>query len=168
MSVTLHTTLGDIKIEVFCDVTPRAAENFLGHCAAGTYNDVKWHRNIKSFMIQTGDPTGTGKGGQSIWGKPFADEIRSTLKFDRRGIVACANAGPDTNKAQFFITYGKQPHLDGKYTIIGKVIDGAEDGGTLDAMEVVPVDAKNRPTSEIRMTGVTVHANPIAMKAIGK
>ncbi|GAC94508.1 hypothetical protein PHSY_002080 [Pseudozyma hubeiensis SY62] len=168
MSVTLHTNLGDLKIEVFCDITPRAAENFLGHCASGTYNSVKWHRNIKSFMIQTGDPTGTGKGGHSIWGKPFADEIRSTLRFDRRGIVACANAGPDTNKSQFFITYAKQPHLDGKYTIIGKVIDGAEDGGTLDAMEAVDVDAKNRPTSEIRMTGVSIHANPIAIKAIGK
>ncbi|SAM83354.1 related to peptidylprolyl isomerase (cyclophilin)-like protein [Ustilago bromivora] len=93
MSVTLHTTLGNIKIEVFCDVTPRAVENFLGHCATGTYNNVKWHRNIKSFMIQTGDPTGTGKGGQSIWGKPFPDEIRSQLKFDRRSIVACTNAG---------------------------------------------------------------------------
>ncbi len=157
-----------VQVEVFCETTPRAAENFLGHCAAGTYDDVKWHRNIKTFMIQTGDPTGTGKGGQSIWGKPFADEIRSTLKFDRRGIVACANAGPDTNKSQFFITYAKHPHLDGKYTIIGKVIDGAEDGGTLDAMEAVPVDAKNRPTTEIRMTGVTIHANPLALKSIGK
>ncbi|KAJ1573894.1 hypothetical protein NDA15_006970 [Ustilago hordei] len=150
--------------QVFCDVTPRAVQNFLGHCATGTYNDVKWHRNIKSFMIQTGDPTGTGKGGRSIWGKPFPDEIRSQLKFDRRSIVACANAGPDTNKSQFFITYAKQPHLDGKYTIIEKVIDGAEDGRTLDVMESVPVDAKNRPTSEIRMMGVTIHANPIARR----
>jgi len=111
-------------------------------------------------MIQTGDPTGQGKGGQSIWGAPFADEIRSTLKFNARGIVAMANSGPDSNKSQFFITYSKQPHLDGKYTIIGKVIDGAE--SALDAMERVPVNAKNRPLNEIKLTHVTIHANPIA------
>jgi cyclophilin family peptidyl-prolyl cis-trans isomerase len=95
-------------------------------------------RNLKGFMIQGGDPTGTGKGGQSIWGKPFADEVRSTLKvstgfscsslllprckFNSRGVVAMANAGPDTNKSQFFITFAKQSHLDGKYTILGKQV----------------------------------------------
>ncbi|PWN53374.1 peptidyl-prolyl cis-trans isomerase-like 3 [Violaceomyces palustris] len=168
MSVTLHTSLGDLKIEVFCEAVPKAAENFLANCAAGTYDNVKWHRNIKGFMIQTGDPTGTGKGGQSIWGKPFSDEIRSTLKFNARGIVAMANSGPNTNKSQFFITYAKQPHLDGKYTIFGKVIDGAEDGGALDAMEKVPVDEKNRPIHEIRLNSVTIHANPIAAKAANR
>ncbi|KAK7463407.1 Peptidyl-prolyl cis-trans isomerase cyp10 [Stygiomarasmius scandens] len=111
-------------------------------------------------MIQTGDPTGSGKGGQSIWGSPFSDEIRSTLKFNARGVVAMANSGPDSNKSQFFITYSKQPHLDGKYTIIGKVIDGAD--STLDAMERAPVNNKNRPVSEIKLDYVTIHANPIA------
>lgn len=111
-------------------------------------------------MIQTGDPTASGKGGQSIWGAPFADEIRSTLKFNARGVVAMANSGPDTNKSQFFITYAKQPHLDGKYTILGKVIDGAD--STLDAMERVPVNNKNRPLNEIKLTHITIHANPIA------
>ncbi|WFD32314.1 peptidylprolyl isomerase [Malassezia sp. CBS 17886] len=163
MSVSLHTTLGDIKVEIFCETVPRAAENFLAHCAVGTYDRVKWHRNIKDFMIQTGDPSDTGKGGQSIWGKPFQDEIRATLKFNARGIVAMANSAPDTNRSQFFITYSKQPHLDGKYTIIGKVIDGEE---TLDAMEKVPVDGKNRPLDEIRMQGVTIHANPIAQREL--
>lgn len=114
-------------------------------------------------MIQTGDPTGTGKGGQSIWGKPFADEIRSTLKFNQRGIVAMASSGRDTNKSQFFILYAKQPHLDGNYTIIGRVIDGAING-TLDLMEKVAVNEKHRPVQEIKMTGVTIHANPIADK----
>jgi len=103
-------------------------------------------------MIQTGDPTGTGKGGQSIWGLPFADEIRSTLKFNNRGILAMANAGLDTNKSQFFITYSKQAHLEGKYTILGRVIDGAD--STLDAMEKVPVNEKNRPIHEIRLRSV--------------
>jgi peptidyl-prolyl cis-trans isomerase-like 3 len=111
-------------------------------------------------MIQTGDPLGTGKGGQSIWAKPFPDEIRSTLKFNSRGMVAMANSGPDSNKSQFFITYAKQPHLDSKYTIFGKVIDGVD--STLDVMERVPVNNKNRPLSEITLTHITIHANPIA------
>ncbi|KAI5449933.1 Peptidyl-prolyl cis-trans isomerase cyp10 [Naganishia albida] len=160
MSVTLHTNLGDLKIEVFCESTPKAAKNFLALCAAGVYDNNIFHRNIKTFMIQTGDPTGTGKGGQSIYGAPFEDEIRPTLKFNARGIVACANAGPNTNKSQFFITYGKQPSLDGKYTIFGKVIDGAD--STLDAMEKVPVNPKHRPLQEIKLLSVTIHANPIA------
>jgi peptidyl-prolyl cis-trans isomerase-like 3 len=80
MSVTLHTSLGDLKIEVFCEAVPTAAENFLALCASGAYDGCLFHRNIKGFMAQTGDPTGTGKGGQSIWGKTFADEVRSTLK----------------------------------------------------------------------------------------
>jgi len=139
---------------------PKAAENFLALCASGYYDNCLFHRNIKGFMVQTGDPTGTGKGGQSIWGQPFADEIRSTLKFNNRGILAMANAGLDTNKSQFFVTYTKQPHLEGKYTIFGRVIDGAD--STLDAMERVPVNEKHRPTHEIRLKGVTIHANPIA------
>ncbi|KAJ1307190.1 hypothetical protein OPQ81_001305 [Rhizoctonia solani] len=164
MSVTLHTSLGDLKIEVFCEAVPKAAENFLALCASGAYDGCIFHRNIKGFMIQTGDPTGTGKGGQSIWGKPFGDEIRATLKFNARGIVAMANSGPDSNKAQFFITYSKQSHLDAKYTIFGKVIDGAD--STLDAMERVVVNEKNRPLHEIKINSVTIHANPIAMAAL--
>jgi len=111
-------------------------------------------------MIQTGDPSGSGKGGQSIWGETFADELRSTLKFNARGVVAMANSGPNTNKSQFFITYSKQPHLDTKYTIFGKVIDGVD--SALDTMERVPVNNKNRPLSEIKLTHITIHANPIA------
>jgi len=160
MSVTLHTSHGDLKIEIFCEATPKAAENFLALCAGGYYDGCKFHRNIKGFMVQTGDPTGSGKGGQSLWGAPFADEIRSTLKFNARGVVAMANSGPDTNKSQFFITYAKQAHLDGKYTVFGKVIDGAD--STLDAIERVPVNEKNRPLNEIILEHVTIHANPIA------
>lgn len=160
MSVTLHTSHGDLKIEIFCEAVPKAAENFLALCASNAYDNTIFHRNIKGFMIQGGDPTGTGKGGQSIWGKPFADEVRSTLKINARGVVAMANSGPDTNKSQFFIAYAKQAHLDGKYTILGKVIDGAD--STLDAMEKVPVNEKNRPLHEIRLSNITIHANPIA------
>ncbi|RXW17584.1 hypothetical protein EST38_g8269 [Candolleomyces aberdarensis] len=83
MSVTLHTNLGDLKIEVFCEAVPRAAENFLALCASNYFDGCIFHRNIKTFIVQTGDPAGTGKGGQSIWGAPFEDEIRSTLKASR-------------------------------------------------------------------------------------
>lgn len=78
--MTLHTNLGDIKCEVFCDQVPRTAENFLALCASGYYDGTVFHRNIKGFMIQGGDPTGTGKGGTSIWGTKFADEFRESLK----------------------------------------------------------------------------------------
>ncbi|CAA7269581.1 unnamed protein product [Cyclocybe aegerita] len=137
-------------------------QNFLALCASGYYDGCIFHRNIRGFIVQTGDPTGSGKGGQSIWGSPFSDEIRSTLKFNARGVVAMANSGndSDSNKSQFFITYAKQPHLDGKHTIFGKVIDGAD--STLDAIERVPVNNKNRPLNEIKLTSVTIHANPIA------
>lgn len=162
MSVTIHTELGDLKIEVFCESVPKTAENFLALCASGYYDNCVFHRNIPGFMVQTGDPTGTGKGGNSIWGRKFNDEIRSTLKHNARGIVSMANSGPNTNGSQFFITYAKHPHLDTKYTVFGKVIDGAD--STLDALEKLPVDEKSRPLQEIRIKSITIHANPIADK----
>uniref|UniRef100_UPI004038E942 peptidyl-prolyl cis-trans isomerase-like 3 isoform X2 n=1 Tax=Callospermophilus lateralis TaxID=76772 RepID=UPI004038E942 len=119
MSVTLHTDVGDIKIEVFCERTPKTCENFLALCASNYYNGCIFHRNIKGFMVQTGDPTGTGRGGNSIWGKKFEDEYSEYLKHNVRGVVSMANNGPNTNGSQFFITYGKQPHLDMKYTVFG-------------------------------------------------
>lgn len=117
MSVTLHTTLGNIKLELYCEEVPRTATNFLALCASGYYDDTIFHRNIRGFMIQGGDPTGTGKGGRSIYddspnGK-FNDEIVDVLKHSRRGVVSMANSGPNTNGSQFFITYKAQPHLNG-------------------------------------------------------
>ncbi|CAN6647998.1 peptidyl-prolyl cis-trans isomerase [Trichomonascus vanleenenianus] len=159
MSVTLHTDLGDIKIEVFCESVPKTAENFLAHCAKGTYDGTKIHRNIKGFMAQMGDPTGTGKGGESIWGGKFEDEIKPTLRHNKRGIVSMANSGPNTNGSQFFITYAKQVPLDGKYSVFGKLIGGMD---TLDKLEAVQVDKKNRPITPIYIKSVTMHANPLA------
>ncbi|GAA5808030.1 cytochrome P450 monooxygenase 4 [Mucor flavus] len=164
MSVTLHTDLGDLKIEVFCESVPKTAENFLALCASGYYDNNLFHRNIPGFMLQTGDPTGTGKGGNSIWGRKFNDEIRSALKHNARGIVSMANSGPNTNGSQFFITYAKHPHLDTKFTVFGKVIDGGD--STLDAFEKIPTDEKNRPTQELRIRSITIHANPIADKQL--
>ena len=98
MSLTLHTSHGDIKLELFCELCPQACKNFLALCAKGYYNDTIFHRNIKNFIIQGGDPTGTGKGGESIYnGEPFRDEIHQDIKHDKRGILAMANSGPHTN-----------------------------------------------------------------------
>jgi peptidyl-prolyl cis-trans isomerase-like 3 len=163
MSVTLQTSLGDVKIEIACDLVPRAAFNFLALAASGAYENTTFHRNIKGFMIQGGDPTGTGKGGDSVWGGTFDDELCGELRHDRRGVVAMANKGPNTNRAQFFICYAKQPHLNSKYTIVGRVIDGFE---VLDAMERVPVGAKDKPLTEIKIKHVHIHANPLAENGI--
>eukprot|EP00052_Salpingoeca_macrocollata_P035311 m.14263 g.14263 ORF g.14263 m.14263 type:complete len:164 (-) comp7821_c0_seq1:315-806(-) len=160
MSVTLHTDLGDIKVELYCDLAPKACENFLALCASGYYNNNLITRNIKGFMFQTGDPTGSGKGGQSIWGHKFADEFSDMLKHNTRGVLSMASSGPDTNRSQFFVTYAKAPHLDRKYTIFGRVIDGFD---TLDYLEKVPVDQKSyRPVNNVHVRSVTIHANPLA------
>jgi peptidyl-prolyl cis-trans isomerase-like 3 len=161
MSVTLHTSHGDLKIEIFCEQVPKAAKNFLALCAKGDYDGTIFHRNIKGFIVQGGDPTGTGKGGQSIYGPKFEDEIVSSLQHDKRGVLSMANSGPNTNASQFFITYSKQSHLDGSYTIFGKVIDGFE---TLELMEVEPVGKNNRPINPITINSVVIHSNPIADK----
>ena len=159
MAVTLHTSMGDLKLEVFCDSVQKTAENFLALCASGYYDGTIFHRNIKGFMIQGGDPTGTGKGGTSIWGDKFADEFASSLKHDSRGIVSMANSGPNTNGSQFFISYKPAAHLNNKYAVFAKVIHGLE---TLDAMEKVPVNERDRPLESITLNRVTIHSNPLA------
>lgn len=160
MAVSLQTSQGVIKLELFCDKVPRTCENFLALAASGYYNKTLFHRNMKGFMLQGGDPTGTGKGGESIFGGVFADEIHPECPLHyKRGIVSMANNGPDTNGSQFFITYSPQPHLNSKYTVFGQVIDGFE---VLDAIERVPVGKKNRPTTDITLNSVTIHANPLA------
>lgn len=159
MSVTLHCDVGDIKLELFCEQCPKACENFLALAASDYYNDNLFHRNIKGFMVQTGDPSGTGKGGASIWGSKFPDEICDGLKHAQRGAVSMANSGPNSNGSQFFITYSAQPSLDLKYTVFAKVIDGFE---ALDVLEKAPVNAKYKPLKETRLRCITIHANPIA------
>lgn len=162
MAVTLHTSHGEVKLELHCEEVPHTAENFLALCASGYYNDTLFHRNIRGFMIQGGDPTGTGKGGKSIYNTPngkFPDEIRDTLKHSKRGVVSMANSGANTNGSQFFITYKAVPSLNGKYTVFGQVIDGLE---VLDRTEKVPSGPADRPTQEIKLHKVTIHANPVA------
>mmetsp|Transcript_4724 Transcript_4724/g.7734 ORF Transcript_4724/g.7734 Transcript_4724/m.7734 type:complete len:166 (-) Transcript_4724:162-659(-) len=159
MSLTIKTNLGVLKVELFCAQVPKACKNFLALAASGYYDNTTFHRNIKGFMIQGGDPTGTGKGGQSIYGGYFEDEFVSTLKHERRGCLSMVNTGPGTNGSQFFITYSRQPHLNGVYTTFGRLIDGLD---TLDKMEKEPVNAKNKPTRPMKIESIVIHANPIA------
>ncbi len=120
----LETNVGVIEIKLFEDIAPKACENFTKLIEAGYYNGVIFHRVIKNFMIQGGDPSGTGRGGDSIWGKPFEDECKADVTFDRVGLLAMANRGKDTNGSQFFITTAKTPWLNGNHTIFGEVIAG--------------------------------------------
>ena len=160
MAITLHTSLGDLKIEVFCDSVPKTSENFLALCASSAYDRSPFHRLIPGFMVQTGSPADANtKASNSIWMEPFEDEIRPSLRHNARGIVSMANKGPGTNGSQFFICFAPAPHLDGKNTIFGRVIDGTS---TLTKLEAAEVDGKNRPKEKIVLDRVTVHANPIA------
>jgi len=122
----LHTSLGIVKIAFFPDAAPKAVENFIGLATKGYYDGITFHRVIDAFMIQGGDPTGTGRGGESMWGAMFADEISPELRFDRKGLLAMANKGPATNGSQFFITLVATPHLNGRHTIFGEVVAGMD------------------------------------------
>jgi peptidyl-prolyl cis-trans isomerase-like 3 len=162
MSVTLHTTVGDMKISLACGHCPRLCENFLALCASSSYDKCIFHRVIRGFIAQTGDPTNTGKGGENgIAGAPLADEFSSTLRHDSRGIVACANKGVrDSNGSQFYITFAAAPTLDDKNPVIGRVVEGFE---TLDKIESVAVSGKKfRPVEDISILSITIHSNPLA------
>jgi peptidylprolyl isomerase len=140
--VVLETTQGTIELELFEDVAPLAVENFTTHVKNGYYNGIAFHRIIANFMIQGGDPTETGRGGASIWKKPFKDEFKPGVVFDRAGILAMANAGPMTNGSQFFITLRATPWLNGYHTIFGRVASGME---TLRKLGAVPTGRGDRP-----------------------
>ena len=149
----LRTTHGDIRIKLFPNETPRTIENFIGHAQSGYYDNVIFHRIIPGFMCQTGDPLGDGTGGESIWGGEFECEIRRELKHDRPFTVSMANAGPNTNGSQFFITTVPTPWLDGKHTVFGRVVGGME---VVTAIESVKTDDLDRPLSEVKILSVDV------------
>ena len=160
MSLTFHTSLGDLKVELHCDLVPKLTFNVLALAAAGKYDNTKFHRNMSGFMVQGGDSTGTGKGGESIWGGHMNDEFSPHLSHAERGTVSMANRGANTNGSQFFLAYGPQPHLENVYSVVGKLIHGWD---TLDAMERSPVsEKKKRPLNDIIIKNVTIHANPFA------
>ncbi|KND92796.1 Peptidyl-prolyl cis-trans isomerase-like 2 [Tolypocladium ophioglossoides CBS 100239] len=153
----METNLGDLTIELQTETAPRAVWNFIRLAQKGYYKGVAFHRNIPSFMIQGGDPSGTGKGGSSIWGKYFNDEFDGPLTHDARGIVSMANKGKNTNSSQFFITYKPTPHLDRKHTIFGCVVSGVN---VLAKMEAVPTDGSSRPLNKIVVKDVVVLIDP--------
>ena len=145
MIVVLETTQGNIEVKLFSDVAPKTAENFTGLVTKGYYDGVIFHRVIKNFMIQGGDPTGTGRGGESIWGGTFKDEFSSAVTFDRKGLLAMANAGPDTNGSQFFITTAPTPWLNMHHAIFGEVVSGYEKVQAIESTKTGPDD---RPLEE--------------------
>jgi peptidyl-prolyl cis-trans isomerase SDCCAG10 len=118
--VILHTSAGDLELELWSKESPLACRNFVQLCMEGYYNNCLFHRIIRDFIVQTGDPKDNG--GESIYGKPFKDEFHSRLRFSRRGIVAMASTGPDSNLSQFFITLDEASDLNGKHTIFAKVV----------------------------------------------
>ena len=156
----IKTNMGTIEIELFADQTPKTVENFVGLSEKGYYNGVVFHRVIENFMIQGGDPTGTGRGGASLWGGKFADEIVASLKHDSPGILSMANAGPNTNGSQFFITLVATPWLDGKHTVFGKVINGMD---VVYDIGKVKTGAGDKPANDVVMERVTIEKRPAAV-----
>jgi peptidyl-prolyl cis-trans isomerase-like protein 2 len=154
----VSTNLGDLNIELLPEHAPRAVWNFVKLAQKGYYRDTVFHRNIKGFMIQGGDPTGTGRGGQSIWGKPFNDEFEGPERHSTKGILSMANKGKNTNTSQFFITYRAVPHLDRKHTIFAKVVGGLDT--TLRSMELAEVGEKDRPVNDIGILDIVVFVDP--------
>jgi peptidylprolyl isomerase len=136
--VVLDTNVGKIELKLYPEVAPLAVQNFTTHVKNGYYNGLKFHRIIKDFMIQGGDPRGNGTGGKSIWGKPFKDEFSSNVVFDKPYLLAMANSGPTTNGSQFFITLAPTPWLNGKHTIFGEVIKGQDVVRKMEKVSVSP------------------------------
>ena len=172
----IKTNMGEIKIKLFPEFAPKTVENFTTHAKNGYYDGLIFHRVIKDFMIQGGDPTGTGAGGQSIWGRPFPDEFTGEL-HNLRGALSMANAGPNTNGSQFFIVqanncpedfimqmkqidekvfptecvdayeeFGGTPWLDFRHTVFGQVYDGMD---VVDAIANVATKAQDKPVDDV-------------------
>lgn len=143
--VVFETNQGNVEIKLFPKIAPLAVENFVTHTKNGYYNGLIFHRVIKDFMVQGGDPTGTGTGGESIWKENFADEFAPNIVFDRPMLLAMANRGPKTNGSQFFITTKATPWLNGKHTIFGEVVAGQD---VMRKIENTKVGRGDKPVEE--------------------
>ena len=150
--VRVETNKGVIRIEMFEDKAPITTKNFIDLTGKGFYDGVIFHRVIDGFMIQGGDPTGTGRGGP---GYRFADEFHPELQFDKPYLLAMANAGPGTNGSQFFITVGKTPHLNRKHTIFGEVVD-PDSQRVVDSIATTAVDRNDRPVEPVVIESITI------------
>ncbi|KAK2858028.1 hypothetical protein Q7C36_005947 [Tachysurus vachellii] len=152
-TVSLETSMGTMVLELYWKHAPKTCKNFAELARRGYYSTTKFHRIIKDFMVQGGDPTGTGRGGACIYGKQFEDELHPELKFTGAGILAMANAGPDTNGSQFFLTLAPTQWLDGKHTIFGRVCQGMS---VLSRIGMVETNSQDRPVEEIKILRVTL------------
>lgn len=183
ITATINTTLGAIKVKLFPEEAPKAVENFVTHAKNGYYDGIIFHRVIKDFMIQGGDPNGTGMGGESIWGRPFRDEFTPKL-HNLRGALSMANAGPGTNGSQFFIVQantvdpsllmqmkempeefpidcvesyeklGGTPWLDYRHTVFGHVYEGMD---VVDKIAGVPVGPNDKPNEDIKILSIDIN-----------
>lgn len=178
LTATLHTTEGEIEVELYDERVPTTVENFVGlaegaddydgtEIGPGTgawedpessekridplYTDIDIHRIIENFMIQMGDPTGTGRGGP---GYSFDDEFHDDLRHDSAGKLSMANSGPDTNGSQFFITLDAQPHLDGKHAVFGEVAAGMD---TVETIGATPTGRGDEPLDDVVIESVAIH-----------
>ncbi|CDJ41439.1 peptidylprolyl isomerase [Eimeria tenella] len=152
-TATLHTTFGDIRVKLFGTECPKTVENFTVHARNGYYDNMLFHRVIKGFMIQTGDPNGDGTGGESIWGGDFEDELHRSLKHDRPFTLSMANAGPNTNGSQFFITTVPCPWLDMKHTVFGRVTHGAD---VVLKIEGVKTNMNDKPLQDVKLLTIKI------------
>ena len=149
----IQTNMGIIELELFADKAVKTVQNFVGLAEKKYYDGIIFHRVINDFMIQGGDPIGTGSGGESIWGKSFEDEVETGLKHESDGILSMANAGPNTNGSQFFITLKATPWLDERHTVFGKVISGLD---VVKAIGKTKTNQNDRPLTDIVMQKVTI------------
>jgi cyclophilin family peptidyl-prolyl cis-trans isomerase len=152
----IKTSMGDIGIELFSDEAPKTVENFVKLAKKNYYNGIIFHRVIENFMIQGGDPTGTGRGGESAWGGKFKDEFSPKLTFDKAGLLAMANAGPGTNGSQFFITLVPTTWLNNHHTIFGKVVNGIDVVNTIGKTKT----KNDRPVIDVVMKEVVIENSP--------
>lgn len=156
--VQFETTMGAFVIELYHRHTPRTCYNVAALAEAGYYDGTIFHRIIKDFMIQGGDPTGTGRGGESVYGGKFEDEITRNLKHVGAGCVSMANSGPNTNGSQFFISLKPLPWLDGKHTIFGRIHSGM---GVVQRMGLVATDKEDQPKGEVKIhKAFALHSPP--------
>eukprot|EP00441_Pelagodinium_beii_P024239 CAMPEP_0197653666 /NCGR_PEP_ID=MMETSP1338-20131121/36622_1 /TAXON_ID=43686 ORGANISM="Pelagodinium beii, Strain RCC1491" /NCGR_SAMPLE_ID=MMETSP1338 /ASSEMBLY_ACC=CAM_ASM_000754 /LENGTH=628 /DNA_ID=CAMNT_0043228867 /DNA_START=41 /DNA_END=1927 /DNA_ORIENTATION=- len=150
---TIHTSMGDIVVKLFHQECPKTVENFTVHSKNGYYDNILFHRVIQGFMIQTGDPRGDGTGGESIWGGEFEDEFHRSLKHDRPFTLSMANAGPNTNGSQFFVTTVPCPWLDGKHTVFGRVLQGMD---VVQNIEKSQCNCDDRPLVDIKIMTIKI------------
>jgi cyclophilin family peptidyl-prolyl cis-trans isomerase len=147
------TNMGTFEVQLYPDKAPKAVENFTDLAESGYYKGIIFHRVIPDFMIQGGDPTGTGTGGESTWGRPFEDEVNTGLVFDSPGMLAMANSGPNTNGSQFFITVAPTPWLNGHHTIFGKIISGMD---AVYAISKVQRNKQDKPLKDVKIESITI------------